>query len=218
MPFFETFLSLLFPDSCVGCSSRGSLLCPACRAKLAPAPASSETFILSAYAYADPRVRRLVKLLKYKNTRHAAGLFGAELSSMLSELLGEESLFLGDGPVLVVPVPLSKGRRRMRGYNQAELLARAMLPQLAASGVAAVLDIKLLEKIRETGAQADSKIRSARLTNLGDCFSVASGRRANGETIILVDDVSTTGATLLACKKALQKAGFRNIFALTVAH
>ncbi len=227
MSFFETVLSSLFPDRCVGCSSRGGLLCDACRRKLPAAFSHKETFITSAYSYADPRVRRLVKLLKYKNTRHAAEVFGLPLAQLLMEFLGEDALFIGGQKILLVPVPLAKGRRTKRGYNQAELLARAMLKKLAefdrngrgdGMGERISIDTALLEKIVDTKPQAEISHRIERLKNLGDCFRVAPGREPKGELVILIDDVTTTGATLLAVRQALLRVGFRDVHALTVAH
>lgn len=214
MTFFQTVLSALFPDACAGCAAKGTLLCSRCLRKIPPAPAREHDFILSLYAYRDPRVRALVRMLKYKNTRHASAVFAHDLAAILIEFLGEEGRFLGSLPVLLVPVPLSRKRMRERGYNQAELLARGMLKHLSPG--TAQLDTKILRKTRETGKQADIKKRSERLRNLGDCFVAAP---ANGrEVVILVDDVTTTGATILAARKALRAAGYKKIFALTIAH
>ena len=218
MSFFETIIAAIFPDKCVGCSASGGLLCGECRGKLPAAFSHPETFIASLYSYRDPRVRRLVKLLKYKNTRHAAEVFGAPLAAALSESLGEDALFISNRKILLVPVPLARGRRKMRGYNQAELLARAMLRHLDAGALTVSIDAGLLVKVRDTKAQADIPKRSERLANLGDCFRVAPGRVPKGEIVILIDDVTTTGATLLAARRALVKAGFRTVYALTVAH
>lgn len=217
MFFFETIVSMLFPDRCVGCSRLGSLACPECMRAFSPAPSTGEPTVLSLYAYHDPRVRRLIKLLKYKNTRHGAAVFGPALASLCMEYLGEEIHFIS-GTVLVVPVPLARKRLRMRGYNQSELLAKALLSNLPRGASLAVLDTELLEKYVETKAQADITHRDARLKNLGACFRVREGRVACGETIVLVDDVTTTGATFAACRRALEDAGFRRVFAIAVAH
>jgi ComF family protein len=214
MTFFQTVLGALFPDACVGCATKGTLLCSQCLSKIPPAPACEHAFILSLYAYRDPRVRALVRMLKYKNTRHASAIFAPELAAIFTEWIGEEGRFLGSFPVLLVPVPLSRKRMRERGYNQAELLARGMLGHLFPG--TAMLDTKILRKVIETGKQADIKKRSERLANLGDCFSAVPAK--GGEVIVLVDDVTTTGATLIAARKALRAAGYKKIFALTVAH
>jgi ComF family protein len=217
MSFFETLFSILFPDHCVGCTARGHILCASCFKKIPPASAPRETFIISIFSYADFRVRRIVKLLKYKNTRHAARIFGSSLALALSEFLGEEHLFVSPR-ILLVPVPLSKARRKSRGYNQAELLAQALVSHFDTATFSLAIDTELLEKVRDTNPQAEIARRSDRLSNLDGSFQVRAGRVTEGHTIVLIDDVTTTGATLNTARKALLQAGFRQVYALTVAH
>lgn len=216
MSIFDTLLSVFFPDRCVGCGVRGTLFCEVCSKRIAPPPAPADSFITSVFSYNDPRVKRLVKLLKYKNTRHAAALFAPYLAEALTEFLGEERLFVSSKRILLVPIPLSKKRARKRGYNQAELLARAMIKLLPKETV--VLETKILKKIVETKPQAEIKKKNIRLHNLGECFAVVPGHTGAGETVILVDDVTTTGATLAVARRALSRAGFRSVYAVTVAH
>jgi ComF family protein len=216
MKLFKGLLNSLFPDRCVGCGMRGALLCEACLKKVAPATASSHTFITSIFAYHDFRVKRLIWLLKYRNARHAAGIFAPALAGALTEFFGEEHSFLGTRDILLVPVPLSKKRMSTRGYNQAELLARAMLPYFSEEHIS--IDMGLLKKVRDTTPQADIKKKSVRLANMSGCFRTAPGRTGHGEVIILIDDVTTTGATLVAARRALRDAGFSRVYACTVAH
>ncbi len=218
MRFFSLFSRLqevLFPDRCVGCSVGGTLLCAACGRGLPPAPACGDPAVRSLYAYADPRVSRLIWLLKYRHARRVADVFAPALTEAIAELLGEEQLFLGRD-VLLVPVPISRKRRARRGYNQSELLARAALALLPASGVR--IDLGLLSKSADTESQVRTKGRAERLANLGESFATLPGRRSSGETVLLVDDVMTTGATLSACARALARAGFSDIRAITIAH
>ncbi len=224
MTVFRSIVSFLFPDRCVGCASLGSLLCRECGASLAPAPGCAQPWVTALYAYADPRVSALVRLLKYKGVRRAADCFAPALAGALEELVGEEGYFLGT-TVLLVPVPLSPKRRARRGYNQAELLARAALAERSSvhsdnpmSSIAVSLDTRLLVKTRETEAQAGIRTRAERLSRLEDCFAVIPGRACAGETVVLIDDVVTTGATLAAAAQALARAGFSDIRAIVVAH
>lgn len=216
MKLVNRFLEALFPDSCVGCGARGSLLCAQCQKKVPPASAPEHDFITSIFAYQDFRIKKLVWMLKFKNGRRVAAHFGPYLAAALEEHLGEEKLFIGAGRILIVPIPLSRGRHKKRGYNQAEELARAMLKNLPEGKYH--LETKLLKKEIETTPQADIRKRSARLSNLGDCFLVLPNTFGRGQTVILIDDVTTTGATLKAARKALRAAGFKKVFALTVAH
>ncbi len=215
MQILKPFLNILFPDRCVGCGIRGFLLCHECEAKIAPATNPMHSWITSVFAYGDFRVRRLVRLLKYKNARGVATVFARGLSETLLEFLGEEGLFLGSRNVLIVPIPLSQKRKAKRGYNQSELLARKVIELVNNENVS--LKIDLLKKIKETTPQAEIKHRGKRLENLGDCF-VATQTSVGGEVVILIDDVTTTGATLAAARKALREVGFRKVYGFTVAH
>lgn len=215
MKIITFFLNTLFPNNCVGCSTRGTLLCPECETKIAPATNPMHSWITSVYAYNDFRVKRLIRLLKYKNVRGAADVLAPAVASALSEFFGEEQAFLGSRKICIVPVPLSKNRLKKRGYNQSELLAKGVMEHLHVKNM--FLETNLLKKIKETTPQAEIKNRVKRLENLGDCFT-ATKSSSGGEVVILIDDVTTTGATLMAMRKALRRVGYQKIYAFTVAH
>ena len=217
MRLADTVLSILFPDSCIGCERKGSLLCAACMASLPPAPPSELPFIMSVHAYSDRRVQRLVGGLKYENATRAARLAAPPMAHALAEYLGEEQHFIQQGTVLLVPIPLSRERRRTRGYNQAELLARGIV--LSGKNARDMsVDTSILTKVRNTLPQAKIGRRSARLRNLDGAFAAARASADHQPLIVLVDDVSTTGATLLSARETLRAAGYRHVIALTLAH
>jgi ComF family protein len=113
---------------------------------------------------------------------------------------------LVSGVDLVVPVPLHRRRRRARGFNQAEELARHL-----------GLEWKnVLRRTRATSSQTDLPA-ARRHANVRNAFSLKRGHAVDGLTVLLVDDVSTTGATLNACAVALRRAGARDVRALTAA-
>ncbi|MBP7804631.1 MAG: ComF family protein [Candidatus Pacebacteria bacterium] len=210
------FLEFLFPERCIGCATRGAPICAHCFSKLPPAEAPKQPFITSLFAYRDSRVNHLVWRLKYKNGKRIAKIFAEALAGSLAEFLGEELSFIGSRKILLVPIPMTPRRQRRRGYNQAELLAREVHTFFQEENI--FLDTKLLEKKIDTTPQAKIKNKAERLLNLKDCFSVRFDGKGNGEVIILIDDVTTTGATLVAAKNALRDAGYRKIYALTIAH
>ncbi len=211
---FETILGAFFPDSCLGCGERGSLLCAECLRSLPQASSAEFSWITSLYAYQDSRVRSLIKKIKFKNTRHGVEVFAEALAWAVTEYVGEEAMLIGKRTICLVPIPLSKKRAKMRGYNQSELLARGMLKYLDRDRFC--VDTKLLVKEVETTAQADIKRKSERLMNLGGCFRAT--RVSRGECIFLIDDVTTTGATLRAARSELRAARFNHIHAFTIAH
>jgi competence protein ComFC len=111
----------------------------------------------------------------------------------------------------VVPVPLHFWRRRARGYNQAELLARSFC-----GWTGLPLDAGALGRRRATKSQTDLD-RDARRENVRDAFEVRRAEGVAGKNILLIDDVCTTGATLDACARALRRAGAKRVLAMTVA-
>jgi ComF family protein len=110
----------------------------------------------------------------------------------------------------IVPVPLHWLRRRTRGYNQSESLAREIG---AKAGVP--LNTAAVRRHRRTGMQAQTPDAITRRANVRDAF--APGRRPIKGNVLLIDDVSTTGATLDACARALLENGAATVYALTFA-
>lgn len=213
---FTRIVNIFFPEHCGGCGMTNTLLCTHCVEKIPSAPPTEHSFIRAVFDYRHPFVRDAVWRFKYKSARGFAGVFAMRL---YEEIVGE----LGDGldtssskTFLLVPIPLHKKRLRERGYNQSELLAR----EIAKLDQARVFELapNLLIRTRATAPQARSEKRAARLENLRGAFVCADPARVRGRTVILIDDVTTTGATLLETKRALAPAKPRKVLAFTVAH
>jgi ComF family protein len=111
---------------------------------------------------------------------------------------------------LVTPVPLGLARFKERGYNQATLLAR---PIALYFGIP--FSSKALKRMRETRSQVGLTV-GERQQNMADAF-VAKSKLVQGKTVLLVDDVATSGATLNACAKALLDAGASSVYGFTLA-
>lgn len=132
------------------------------------------------------------------------------LDHSLAMLMHETLVARGDLAFdAVVPVPMHASRERKRGYNQAELLARAL-----ANRAGLRVEPRLLTKSEETPTQSLLS-RGSRAANVRKAF-VASPSAA-GKSILLVDDICTTGETLRACARELVRAGAGRVCAITVA-
>ena len=123
----------------------------------------------------------------------------------------------GEQP-LILPVPLHSSRQLERGFDQAELLARGLVRALRRESEWQSLRVetRCLRRTRATLPQSGLSL-VARRENVRGVFAVTDPKRVEDRTVVLVDDVMTTGATLSACAASLKAAGARRVFALTVA-
>ena len=146
--------------------------------------------------------RRAVRALKYGQAREVAGVLGAALASAVP----------ADWQVVaVIPVPLHPLRERERGFNQAGLLAAALADALAVPYAPAAL-----QRTRRTQQQA--KLSGAdRQSNVTGAFQADTSQLSEG-AVLLVDDVLTTGSTLLACRDALAAQGVSEFYYAVAAH
>ncbi len=150
----------------------------------------------------EPAMRDAITALKYRDIRAIGPRLGALAASGLPASVAEKA-------DAIVPVPLSNGRLRSRGYNQSELLARGVHE---ATGIQMRPD--LLRRIRDGQAQAKSASIEERLANVRDTFE--SHGNASGLNVLLIDDVMTTGSTLNACASTLKSAGASSVTALAL--
>ena len=158
----------------------------------------------AAFGPFEGRVRDAVHAIKFHDDA-GLGLALGRLVARAAERLREI-----DRVDVVVPVPLHVSRLLSRGFNQAALLAREVARR---RGCPLVLDA--LERVRAASAQSGSS-RSRRRANVAGAFR-ASRRGVAGKTVLLVDDVLTTGATLAACARALDAAGARRVHVAALA-
>jgi ComF family protein len=151
-------------------------------------------------------LRGLIHLLKYDRVLPAAPVLGRMLAEVILHLGGEDS------SPLIVPVPLHASKRGERGFNQAELMVRAAVKRLPQPMDVA---IGLLKRERPTHSQV-GLTREERVANMRGAFRVTDPQRVKGATVIVVDDVMTTGTTVSECARVLKKAGAKRVWAATV--
>lgn len=217
----EGVIDLLFPPRCGGCRRSGSWFCEICRGAARPLPdlvcpvcsrpspvspcpmCTSSTNALDSisawFALAGP-VREAIHRLKYEDRPRLARPL-AELGVSLR----------GVPPGVLVPVPLGPARLRSRGYNQAEVLAR----RIAASSGRRCLPG--LIRTRETDAQVGRGGEDRRHAMIGAFAWRGPISDAVPDEIVVVDDVVTTGATLMECARAARAAGVNRVHGLAIA-
>ena len=198
---------MVFNSRCAGCRLRGATLCRTCRFALVARTASdAPDGVVAACAYAG-RVRDVLLGLKYQNRRAVGAHLGGVVVRRLVEALEPGA---ADAIDVVTWAPTSAARRRQRGFDQAEVIARAVAARLG------VPCRRLLERERSAAAQTGLGRRDRLDPERRPRFR-AHPRHVAGATVLVIDDVVTTGATLAASAAALQAAGAARTFTAAVA-
>lgn len=237
MSISHGLLDLVFAPRCLGCrgatGTPSQCVCGRCRSRLSPPPPplcprcgfprlrtgrtpgptcqecqgwpASIRVARSAFLLRPP-ADTLVHELKYRGWHRLAPFMGERMAAVSTpDDVATEAR-------LVVPVPTTSIRLRERGYNQAGLLADAFAERSGRTMVHALR--------RGAGASSQTGLQpAARLANVAGAFALGQGFAAEiaGEHLLLVDDVLTTGATVVACSEALVAAGARCVTVLTFA-
>ena len=170
-------------------------------------PAFTQGF--SPFAYKGKAAQLINRL---KNGQAHLGLYLGEKTA--EYFLSTHSIQEQEQPLLIIPVPLTKKRMQDRGYNQAEELAEGICTALNEQGVQAELDCEVLQKTRETGQQKHMS-QQERMENASGAYHVHKRKICHERTVLLVDDILTTGATGGECAKLLKNAGAKEVYLLT---
>ena len=165
----------------------------------------------AAYGSYSSGLRDLIHLLKYRQVRPAANVLGR----MLAEVIAGLEPRIPAGRIAVVPVALHPRKQSQRGFNQSELIAAAAL-KLLGKPERFDLSSKVLVRTRETGSQI-GLTRHQRRENLRGVFAVSRPEQILNHSVLLVDDVYTTGTTASECARVLRKAGAAQVWVATVA-
>ncbi len=198
-------MAIVAPPRCAACDARVRLLvvfCPSCGSTAEGAPRDGGTTAALVYGGS---VARAITRMKYEDRPDLA----RPLADLLWRALEPLAAFLGESTV--VPVPLHPNRLAERGFNQSALIGRRLARRLGAR-----FGPLVLARTRGTLQQATLD-REARVANVAGAFVVRDRARVHGRTILLVDDVQTTGATLDACTKALLDSGASSVARAVVA-
>jgi ComF family protein len=229
MSTINSLLSLIAPHQCLGCSQEGSLLCSPCLRGLVistdrcyscqrPAPDGltctgcykrSYVFQVQAAASYTGLAKELVRKLKFSGAQAAVRPMAVCMAQLILAASRTNSVTRQPLAVVVVPVPTASSRQRRRGYDQANLLARAL---------ARHQNLDYLPCLRRLGqAHQVGAGRAQRLAQLAGAFVVVRPERIRGKHVVLVDDVITTGATFEAAARVLRQAGAARVSAIAFA-
>lgn len=221
MNIVERLISLLAPHRCIGCGEAGQVLCPSCRFSSLTSPPSRcyRCYGVSRQSEVCPKCRRsvalshvwaasdyhdqakeLIRRFKFDRAKAAAGPVAAAIEASLPDLPPE---------TLVSHIPTANSRIRVRGYDQAELIAKILAKDRGWQHQTLLLRRGSTRQVGVGRVDRFSQIESALLP--------LKPQKINKARILLVDDVTTTGATLEAAAKILKKAGAKSVDAVVFA-
>ncbi|MEK7569571.1 MAG: ComF family protein [Patescibacteria group bacterium] len=216
MQLLNSILDLVFPPVCLACGKNGEYLCTECISAMPSAERESADWIHPMLDYRHKPLKDALWQLKYSGKRQLAEVFAEILYPRMLEELADRKIMENFGEPLLLPIPLSRKRRRERGFNQAELICRKLVELDREENF--TLETGALARPKDSEHQARIEERKKRLENIVGAFSVKNPEKISGRNIILIDDITTTGATLSEAKKVLREAGARKVVAFTVAH
>ena len=218
--FWELLLNFFFPLQCVNCgrllaADNKERVCGDCWSRIIylnrPIDIRLSLEGIWSVAVYDGVLKELIHQFKYKEKKYLANPLGKLLVDFVEKYLKEERFDY------IVPIPLEKARQKKRGYNQAELLAWVL-----GEAVDKPILTDLVERRKKTKPQFGLN-REERFENLSGAFEISKSRKEDvatiaGKTVLLLDDLATTGATLNECARALKEAGVSEVYALVLAH
>ena len=191
-------------------------MCQNCVIKIPKAERETERGIMACFDYRDPLIKKAIWNLKYYHRSHLGQTLGKLLYESFVEDISDMRIYASGQAILVIPVPLSPMRKKTRGYNQAERIARGFCD----CGGREVLELKnniIIKKI-DTLPQAKITNRARRLKNIKGVFEIKNKESVKGRTIIVIDDVTTTGGTITEIMNMLKKSGAKKVVGFAVAH
>lgn len=209
---WDSLLNLLFPRKCACCGSvvAGGALCGPCEKKLLPLACAAQPCgdemegLYAAFPYGGAG-EALIKAFKFHSRFHCYEL---ALREPFEDAM--ECALAGLAVELVLPVPLYAAARRARGFNQAAYIAQRLAQRLGAS-----FDEKILQKNRRNEVQHHLP-KERRAENVKGVYTVAVPEGVRNKTVLLVDDITTTGATLRECAAVLKAAGAARVYGAAV--
>ncbi len=240
LPPLQFLIDALFPPQCIPCGKklasshinshtgtflsvceacfdaipiRTGFVCSRCGARqptLVNGCHKGTPIIVAATEYSNHETQALIHALKYEHVRIAS----LPLAALIAHHIATHEEIVERGPFILIPIPLHTKKEAARGYNQSELLARELtklFPQTFS------LCSDSLIRIKNIPSQTTRKTHSERASNVHGSFFVAKPETLVGKIVFIIDDVSTSGATIREAARVLKHAGARNVLGLVVA-
>ncbi len=202
----QRIITFLFPSLCLRCNSEGGLLCVECQKDLPVIPFQVSLHSWALLHYHEKPSQQLIFALKFGGKKELSRTFAQLLRKCIGHISSQNT------NIVIVPVPSSTKEKNARGYDHIALIAREL------SEITAIPFVDALQKTRDTKRQVEMLNRKERLLNLRQAFSFSPDADIAGKIVVVIDELTTTGATFEEARRTLLQGNPKEILGLALCH
>lgn len=216
--FYDVVIDYVYPSICTGCTKKNTSFCNDCISSIKMPSTSPYDFIYPLFSYKDTIIRKAIWDFKLEGKRRLVKPLSSLLYDSMLEILANEISINNFTKPILISIPGSKIHNKRRGYDQGKLLC-SELARLDNNNFFTYQENVIIRN-NSSKPQTNISNKYKRIKNIKGVFSISSNNTKNvsNKNIILIDDVTTTGATLKEIHRILKKAGAKEILAFTLAH
>jgi len=211
----KTIDTIFFPEKCLACNKPGDILCSSCIKYLPKPEHDLPDQIYSLYEYRNNIIKKILTDAKYRKKFNKLNIFGPYLASAIVDIISEYSELNNYSKIILIPVPISNKRLKIREYNQSEIIAKSIINN---SNTNYILGNNIVKKIIDRTPQASIHNKKQRLLSPINTFKIIDTETIQNAFCIIIDDITTTGATINEMRRILIKSGASKVIGLTIAH
>jgi len=210
--FLKSVSLAMFPRKCIGCKAPDFWICQKCISTLPKSFENPLPWSTSVFQYKNRIIRKAIWMIKFSKKYSVLSDLTYSINKSFDELLNKERL--NEKELILIPIPITKRSKNSRGYNQSTLICKILAKNIKNIAI----QDSVLEKTKNHLPQNKIKNKNERLDNVKNSFGVKNKKRIENKIVILVDDVTTTGATLKEAKKVLKENGAKRVLGFSIAH
>ena len=212
---FQKLLSFLFPEKCLSCNKTGKPICSHCVSQLTKSGKTELPYAHALFSYKNKTTEKIVKNLKNHQRPELAEIMARLMYPNFLPEISDLALFEGE-KIIIVPIPASNSHMKKRFKNHSLLLAEKFVENNHKNFELC----DCLTRTRSSSPQSETRTREARIKNAENLYKVREKLipQISGKAILIIDDITTTGATIENSKIALKKVGAGEIMAIAFAH